>query len=526
VGGVFPHAGEWKWPALSGLLLAASYPPLHLLVPPFVALVPFAVWIVRLPAGADGSRTAARGGLVLGLVMHGLLLHWMVPALVWVTLWAPLAFLSVLALLSALSMLTGWGIHRAVHRAGAPVWLALPVLWTTTEWLQGRLPGTLAFPWLGLGMSLTARPEWVGIAELVGARGVSFWLASVSGTVAWAVLRVSEGGRRGAVRFVAAGFVAILPAAWGVVRADTLETIPVARVAVVQSQIPAGVRGDTERWNAEARAVLDRLWPGGPPGGVDLLVLPEGWLVGDADADVVDVTGGVADDEGQRLARLLRGWATEGRMDILSGVYAPGPAGEVAPELATRNTVRRVTPEGMDPLVYVKRRLVPWVEAGWLGPSGRAAFGQGSPTVLGAGSVVYGALVCFEAIFADGARRARLDGADILVNVTNDGWFRVAGRGAAVARDQHAAHLVMRAVEHRVGAVRAANGGYAFVVDPTGRVTGRAQPNREEVVVAEVRTSAGHTLFTRLGDWVGLASLGAAVFLLGLAQRGRRAGPP
>jgi len=526
MGGLAPRAGEWRWPTLSGLLLAASYPPLHLVVPPFVALVPFALWIARLPPGADGSRAAARGGLVLGLVMHGLLLHWIVPALAWVTVWAPLAFLLVVTLLSSLSMLTGWGIHRAVHGAGSPMWLALPVLWTATEWLQGRLPGTLSFPWLGLGMSLTARPEWVGIAELVGARGVSFWLAAVSGTVVWAILRRAEGGGHVAVRLSAVGLVAILPAAWGVARAHALETVPVARVAVVQSQIPAAVRGDSDRWNAEARTVLDRLWPVGPPPGVDLLVLPEGWLAWDADG--AGGADGADDDEARRTVALLQGWAAEGGLDILLGVYAPGPAAETGEGGGMQNTIRRITAQGMDPRVYVKQRMVPWVETGGLGAAGHPAFGTGSPeggTVLGSGSATYGALVCFEAIFEDAARRARSGGADVLVNVTNDGWFGVAGWGAAVARDQHAAHLVMRAVEHRVGAVRAANGGYAFVVHPTGHVTGRAESGQEAVVLAEVRTTAGRTLFTRFGDWVGLASVGGAMLLLGLAQGGRRTGP-
>ncbi len=501
------------FPAASGLLLAACFPPLHLLVPPFLALVPFAVWVARLPAGADGAAAAARGGLLLGVVMHGLLLHWIAPALWWTTRWAPLALLFVVGLLAGLTTAFGWTLHRMVHRARAPMWLALPVGWTAMEWLQGHLPGPLAFPWLGLGTSLTGYPELVGMAELVGARGVAFWLALVSGVLATALLSP----RRARARIgLALAAVVLAPAAWGLARARTLTTVPMARVAVVASDVPAAARRDTAAWRERASAVLDVALdmavepaPAAPGGeAVDLLVLPEGLAM-----------AGPEGLDGALLVERARSASAERDVSILLGAYVD--RGRTAPQ----NLAVLARPDGAAPALYRKRRLVPLVE--WWPSDASAAGGSTAvaPVVaLRDGGRVLGPLVCWEAIFPEAARDARLAGADLLVNVSNDAWFGASGGLGRAGREQHAAHLVMRAIEHRVGAVRSANGGASYVVDPSGRVSARLSPGPEtRVATGVVRSGSIVTLYTRTGDLVGLGSTLLLVGLVVLPGIGRRA---
>lgn len=471
------------------------------------------MWVARLPAGADGAAAAARGGILLGVVMHGLLLHWIAPALWWTTPWAPLAVLFVVGLLAGLTMAFGWSLHRMVHRARTPLWLALPVGWTAMEWLQGHLPGPLAFPWLGLGTSLTGYPELVGMAELVGARGVSFWLALVSGVLATALLSP----RRARARIgLALAAVVVAPAAWGIARAETLTTVPVARVAIVASDIPAAARRDTAVWRPRAGAVLNvaldmAVDPArGAQGGeaVDLLVLPEGFaMVG---AEGID---------GAPLIERARSASAERDVSVLLGVYVDG--GRTSPE----NLAVLARPDGAAPAPYRKRRLVPLVEW-WPGaPSAPgASTGVAPPVVLSDGGRMLGPLVCWEAIFPEAARDARLAGADLFVNVSNDAWFGASGGFGRAGREQHAAHLVMRAIEHRVGAVRSANGGASFVVDPRGRVSARLLPGPEtRVATAVVRSTSTVTLYTRTGDLVGLGSTLLLVGLVVLPGIGRRA---
>ena len=73
--GVIPGRGLPLLPVVSALLLVSAFPPLHLLIPSFVALVPLAVWISDLGAGADARRSAFGGGVWFGLFYFGLLLH-------------------------------------------------------------------------------------------------------------------------------------------------------------------------------------------------------------------------------------------------------------------------------------------------------------------------------------------------------------------------------------------------------------------------------------------------------------------
>ncbi|MEX2472624.1 MAG: nitrilase-related carbon-nitrogen hydrolase, partial [Gemmatimonadota bacterium] len=131
---------------------------------------------------------------------------------------------------------------------------------------------------------------------------------------------------------------------------------------------------------------------------------------------------------------------------------------------------------------------------------------------------VLGPLVCWEAIFPEAARHARLAGAALLVNVSNDAWFGASGGLGRAGREQHAAHLVMRAIENRMGAVRSANGGVSYVVDPSGRMDARLEPGPEvRVTKGVVRSTTMVTFYTRTGDLAGLGSVLLSVGLLVLS---------
>lgn len=493
-------------------MLAASFPPLHPLVLPFVALVPLAWWVGTLPPDAAGARAASRGGLVFGAVAHGLLCHWILTALLPFSLWAVPAFLGALLLLAAWTALSVWALHRAVHRAGAPVWVALPVVWTAWEWGRGHWPGSLAFPWLGLGSSLTGFPELVGVAELVGATGVGFWLAAVNGLAAAALLRRSGWRRLG----VAAAVTALLPAAWGVWRASTLEVRPAARVAVVQPNVSQHLKLEPAAALDSALASFHRLLPRVEPGSVDLVVFPEmAFPVHARHPSAAGVVGQV------------QGWAREAGAPVLFGAVGEATGGG---ETARFNSAFLVLPRGLTAFQYDKRHLVPGVErtpfsggfpGGGGGRWGGYDVGEGWPLAEVDGARV-GVLICYESAFPGLARRFRLEGADLLVNITNDAWFGgepLWSRSAALW--QHPAHLVMRAVETRAGVIRAANTGISLFVDPVGRVSGATPLFQPAVRTAVVTTSDVVTFHTRHGDVVGPGSALAALLLLLAAGRGQ-----
>ena len=515
---LWPRRGERLLPVVSAVLLALSYPPLHPLVLPFLGLVPFAFWLGGLPPDAAGRRAAVRGSMLFGTLYFGIVFYWILVALIWFTKLAILAFLGSMIGLVGFACLFGWMLHRMVHGVGAPVWIALPVAWTATEWGRAHLPGSLAFPWLGLGTSLTGFPELVGIAELVGARGITFWIALVNGIVAAALLAWEDRAR---VRKLAAAtaLALALPMGWGVWRANTLEVREVARVAVVQPNVPEHIKLDTQAGIDSTFASLDRLVPRIEPGSVELVVMPEVTLSLYPRADYA------AD-----YMLLMQEYARQvGAPVVFGGV---GYTGDLFGEYVSYNSAFVMEPQGLSDYQYDKRYLVPmvervpWIPGAWLGGLnyfGKFGVGQGWP--LYEGNVgAYGLLICYESTYAEGARTFRREGADVLLNITNDAWY---GREPLYARTtalwQHPAHMVMRAIENRVGVARAANTGISLFVDPLGRVYNSTRLFEADLRVDTVYTSDVLTFYARYGDLAGNGSVVAALILLLASWRlGRR----
>jgi apolipoprotein N-acyltransferase len=172
---------------------------------------------------------------------------------------------------------------------------------------------------------------------------------------------------------------------------------------------------------------------------------------------------------------------------------------------------------------YDKRYLVPFVERVPLVPPdwfdglqyfGGFGVGQGWPLAHVNGTD-YGVLICYESSYPEGSRQFRLAGADVLLNITNDAWY---GREPLYARTtalwQHPAHMVMRAIENRMGVARAANTGISMFIDPVGRVYNATNLFEADMRSDVVRTTDVLTFYTRFGDLSGKGAAAAALILV------------
>ncbi len=547
--GVIPERGDRLLPAVSALLAVIAFPPFHLLIPSFVALVPLAVWVAdqndgrdtlggtgprrdasgRAASDGDASRCVFRGGVWFGVLYFGLLLYWMPLALAAFTWWAVPAYLTVVMVLALGAGGFTWALHRLTRR-GIPLWVALPLTWTALEWLRAHAPGGVAFPWLGLGTSLTGYPELVGAAELVGARGITLWLALLNGLVAEAVraARKRDGARKSASWAAAFALVLALPAAWGYRRAHTLPVRAVAEVAVVQPNIAAQVRLDGARSNDSTVASLSLLLPGGDGLSTDL---PEGDAISPDLVVWPEVTffGPIESDESlrERVLAVAEKW--------IAPVVFGGIGERVTREgnAIPMNSAFLTARDGrLTDFRYDKNRIVPLGEGlpfrpgGWReGGAGVDSYGRGVDWPLGRteDGARFGVLICYESIYADHARRFRLEGADFLLNITNDGWFgREPWYTRTAALWQHPAHLVMRAIEHRVGIARAANTGFSLFVDPVGRIYGQTDLFEAAVQSETIYTSDVRTWYTRTGDVAGWTALLLTLGLVAIPLPRRR----
>jgi apolipoprotein N-acyltransferase len=166
-------------------------------------------------------------------------------------------------------------------------------------------------------------------------------------------------------------------------------------------------------------------------------------------------------------------------------------------------------------LPYYKIRLVPFSEAMPFEGAvpilsrvnlGEADFHPGTDqTIFQIGpSVRAGPLICYESIFPDFVRNRVRRGANLLVNITNDGWF-----GRSSGPRHHAMMARMRSIENGVPLARCANSGISMFVDPLGRVLGQTGLYERTVLVRAIPRYTLPTVYTRFGDWFVLLCAGA-----------------
>lgn len=476
----------------AGLLLLAQ-PPFGFLPLPFLALVPLTLALASLPPGPAGRVGAVVLGSGFGVAFWSLSLVWVPLVVAPAFPWAYPGYLLLLVLLGGLSGLLGWLIHILRGKGGVPLGLAVPLAWVAVEWLKGNFPFGLAFPWLGLGVSLTKWPELLGLAELLGEGGVSFWLAGVNGIVAWGILE-ARGGWRPAPWAIAA-VVVLLPAAGGHLRARTLPLEGGPTVLAVGTQVPRELRTDPVRGSEAALNQIRSSLRNEGPHPADLVVLPEATVAIPSDDP------GAAGFQ-RAVEELASSWGVPVAFGALGGEPREGREGEVT------NSVFLVDASGGLAGRYDKVRLVPGMELG------RYRAGKGAGT-LQAGGWTLGPLLCYESLFGRLAEESRRAGAQLLVNVSSDIWFGD-GRsflGSLFLR-QHPAHLVLRAVELRMPVARAANGGFTFLMNPTGRVVSGTVPPSGGVARGRVSVIREATFFSRTGDWVGPGALLVSLGLL------------
>ena len=118
-----------------------------------------------------------------------------------------------------------------------------------------------------------------------------------------------------------------------------------------------------------------------------------------------------------------------------------------------------------------------------------------SAVLLDIGKTKAGVLICYEGIFPELSRAYVNAGAGVLVNISNDAWYK-----RSSAPYQHLSMTVFRAVENRVPLIRATNTGITAIIDSKGHFNGMTQIFREAALTGEIRPGVGGTLYDRVGD--------------------------
>lgn len=115
---------------------------------------------------------------------------------------------------------------------------------------------------------------------------------------------------------------------------------------------------------------------------------------------------------------------------------------------------------------------------------------------LDAGGERLGMFICYESIFPDEVRQLALQGAQVLVNISNDGWY-----GDSGAWKEHLQETQMRAIENGRWLLAGTNTGTTASIDPYGRIVAATPRKVRTALAAPYGLSSGTTFYTRHGDW-------------------------
>jgi len=473
---------------LSATFYILSFPNFNQAWLAWISLVPLSIL-----AHKSSPRQAFLWGWLSGTLAYGGILSWLIVTFQAAHLSIFLAGFCLLILAGYLGLY--WGVwagflsycfSRPV-RTNQPIasfeqversnWMPFygAAAWVALEYLRTYLFS--GFPWVLLADSQVKILPLIQIASLTGTYGVSFLIVWINlALAAWPPKRL-------AVPLV----VVAMTCLYGYLRMKSLSGEPAGRtlrVALLQGNIDQYKKWD-KTYVQEIQKTYEELIEKAADAKPDIILWPE-----------TSVPGYLLQDPP------LRSWLQQTIRKSHSSHLVGAP---VMHEDKAYNSSFSLTPEGDLSGEYAKKHLVPFGEiVPWASVLGRFftvlnelggfTAGQNSPVLNIAGYPI-GVNICYEAIFPNLVRQSVRQGAQVIANLTNDGWYM-----RTSAPYQHWAPNIFRAVENARWLIRADNTGISGVIDPSGRVIITSPIFQPHLLIGTVVPRQETTPYTRAGD--------------------------
>jgi len=502
--------------SVSGCLLIFAFPNFSWSFIAWLALVPLLVAIYR-----SSFKGALLCGLTAGVFFFGGLLYW-------IFLFGLLAGFGLILSQSFFFLLFGLGtkvIHSHFKREARLI--LVPALWVSLEFL--RSIGPWGFSWGVLGYSQYNFLPIIQIAKWTGVLGVSFLLVFVNEFIAENYTHIfqQKGSAiqriilwiKGSGRIFLRDTVLVLLGVILLVGIGNLnlsgsrgsgETI---KIAILQPSIPQDIKWEPMKKEEvfEAHLKLAREAAEEKP---YIIIWPE------------TSTPAYLLEEEEYFKKIKDLAEKADSFLLVGGLYRPaGRHGENKGR--SFNSAFLFSPKGEILDRYDKLHLVPFGEYVPLKPifsnieAVASASGDTSPgkefTVFETGAGRFSAVICFESSDSLIVRRLALKGAEMLVVMTNDGWFK-----KTAAAEQHLSMAVLRAVENDFFVVQAANTGISAIINSRGRVVSRTALFDRKCLAGKIVLREGKSFYRRFGDIFSysclLISLGSIFFAFNLKK--------
>jgi apolipoprotein N-acyltransferase len=544
------------WSALSGVLWALAWPGIG-----GVAPLAFIAWLPLLHAQRlhdriirDRPRSFVPYAMLAVFIWNASTSWWFfLVSEPWSTrLISGLAPMTVNTLL----MTVPWWLQRMARKQLGPrmAYIAFAAFWLAFEHIHHAWD--LQWPWFTMGNVFAEHPAWIQWYSITGALGGSLWVLLVSGMLDVALRNLQPGQRPWMKRSLAAALV-VLFVPWGLSAWMFRSYGPDRGKAVEVVVVQPNVDPYTEKFGGvDPMEQLDRMLEQAEGAITDhtvLVVLPETALQERAALDFMDgspVLIGLWENDlaaSQSVRRIRRFQQLHPKVAVIAGMssaYLLPNTGErpisarpiIGTDLWYEAYNAAVFLPSYGPVEhYHKSKLVAGVELmpfeRFLGPLSALSVDLGGTTgSLGqqeersvlrdsTSGIAIVPAICYESVFGEHVAAHVVNGGDLIVIMTNDGWW-----GDSPGPVQHLSFASLRAIETRRSIARSANTGISCFVDQRGVVRDRTPWWRPAVIRSVVALNTELTFFVRHGDLIGRgASISAALFLLlGLVLRYRQ----
>lgn len=556
---------------LSLLLLWSCFTPLEFASAAWIALTPLCL-LLRTPSLSRKQY--------LIITLCGWI--WCIATLQWMRLGHPIMYLALVALGFYMSLYFPVFVYasRRLIRSRIPIWLVVPIVWTSLDFLRAWL--MTGFAWYFLGHSQYRWIELIQIADITGVYGITF-LTAMSAALLSEFLPHSilerprfetprlVSNRSRTVGTVICAVLTIAAMIYGSQRQSTTNVSDGPVISLIQGNFPPEEKHDPQRQEkiVYEHDLLTRRAAELQP---DLIVWPETmWPVADwiEDPDLTEqqVMDAVADlnlASKSQTANILEyfrnGTNTREYLTTRSQEFGTAMLFGVVTHAITANggynfnSAAFVRPDSGYVERYDKMHCVFFGEytplksvfpaLAKLRPPGMPELEAGdSPKSFTANGVNYAPAICFEDTVPRVIRRIVNHGAseeerpDVLVNMTNDAWFRGSSQ-----LDQHLITSLFRCIETRRPMVRAVNGGISAFIDSSGRIrdpenlllmtakgldgefekaesmidpnTGHWHRNCSAVVTGQLPLDGRNSVYLQYGDWFAMLCSAVTIALL------------
>jgi apolipoprotein N-acyltransferase len=527
------HKSAWLLVLLSALLQILIFPLANWYVLSWVAVAPLLIALLRtrqpetlqLQEGIKLLPASPWQGFVLGYVC-GIL--WYVGTCYWI--YSTMHEYGGINASTAFGILVLFSLYLALYHGAFGLVVSLlagkspfsrralllaPVVWVGIELARTLISG---FPWDLLGIAQVDNISLARIATVTGVYGVSFEIMVVNVALASAFL-VRRDKRKPLLLAALAAAVVLQGTRW--ISPPPLPTDHTA--LLVQQNIPILEGADWTKeyfdgtlrdlsWISLGAAGLNpqgQSFAGTKPQHPSLIAWPESPAPFYGNDPVFR-------DAVTNLAREADTWVVVGNLGV-------GRAGQMPAQSApVFNSASLVSPAGDWVARYDKVHLVPFGEyvpfrrlfsfAGGLTEQVGTFTAGRSREPLQADGAKLGVFICYESIFPDEVRQFAANGAQVFVNLSNDGWY-----GDSGAYAQHLKQARMRAVENHRWLLRDTNTGVTASIDPYGRIVATVPRKIRTVLRAPYALTNVTTFYTLHGDW--FAYLCAIISVVALLTR-------